>query len=215
MTDGEIIVLLGPPGAGKGTQAEKLAQKFGLLHLSTGGVLRDAVKKGTELGKQVQAIMESGELVPDTLVSKIVDEWIRLRRGNKGLILDGFPRNLVQAGFLKELEKDFPVSVINIQVDESEIVKRLAGRRSCPQCGKIYNVYTLPPEQEGVCDRCGACLVQREDDREEVVQERLRVYRTETEPLIDFYSDKSNYYDVDGNQDPRTVFRQICMQMLN
>ena len=208
-----VIVLLGAPGAGKGTQARKLAERFDLVHLSTGDVLREAVKEGSALGRQVQEIMEAGELVPDQLVSEIVREGVSGDGLQRGVVLDGYPRNVSQAKFLEEVTSGRERAVINIRVDSDELLRRLSGRRDCSGCGTLYNVYFLPALKEGVCNLCGSDLVQRKDDRGEVVTERLRVYREETEPVIGFYSTRENYFEADGNQDPEAVFEEIMTKL--
>lgn len=209
MIEGSIIVLLGEPGAGKGTLAEKLSGELDLVHLSTGAVLREAVREGTSLGNEVREIMERGDLVPNHLVAEIVRGRIAASGQSKGVILDGFPRSISQANLLEKFRGKTPVVVVNIRVDEDVVLKRLSGRRHCPDCGKIYNFYLSPPQEQNVCDVCGAKLVQRKDDSEEVVRKRLRVYREETEPLIDFYSQEEHYFEVDGDQDPQIVFEEI------
>lgn len=209
----KMIVLFGAPGAGKGTQAEMLAQKSGLAHVSTGDILREAVQAGTPLGTKVRKIMEAGDLVPDELVSEVVRDRVDREEQGAGLILDGFPRTLAQAEYLSGMVSDASLLSINIRVNEEQLVKRLTGRRSCLDCGKIYNICLFPPEQEGRCDVCGGELLQRKDDREEVARERLRVYRQQTEPLIGFYQTKGNYFKVDGNRDPETVFEDLCLTL--
>lgn len=209
MMDGGIIVLLGPPGAGKGTQAGGLTEKFDLVHLSTGEALREAVREGSKLGLEVVQIMEAGELVPDHLVSEIVVKCISMEAQSEGFVLDGFPRNLPQARFLEGAREHRPLVVVNINLKGEEAVRRLSSRRHCVNCGKIYNVFSSPPKKEGVCDVCGGNLAQRKDDREEVIQERLRVYRDETEPLVGFYSEQGCLVEVGGNGDPQSVFGQL------
>lgn len=213
MMDGCIIVLLGAPGAGKGTQAKRLAKKFSLTHLSTGDALRKAVSKGIGVGKHVGEIMEAGELVPDHLVAKIVHESMDALEGSRCFLLDGFPRNLSQAKFLEEMKVNASLLVINLRADEDVVTRRLSGRRYCADCGKIHNVHYSPPKKEAACDVCEGKLIQRKDDREEVIQDRLRVYREETEPLIDYYSKKDNFFEVDGNRDPQTVFEEISAKI--
>jgi adenylate kinase len=200
-----VIVLLGAPGAGKGTQAKKLVEQFSMGHVSTGEVLREAVRLGTPLGQKAKAIMEAGELVPDELVAQIVSERAIGAEGDSGVILDGFPRNVRQAEYLDSVAREIPVHVINIRLDEEMAVRRLSGRRFCPACGTIYNIFFSPPENEGVCDNCGTPLMQRKDDREEVIRERLRVYREQTQPVESYYRSRENYFEVDGNQDPEEV----------
>ena len=208
-----VIVLLGAPGAGKGTQARKLVERFDLVHLSTGDALREAVKEGSSLGRQVQEIMEAGELVPDQLVSEMVRDRVSGDGLQRGVVLDGYPRTLSQAEFLVKVTSGREQVVINIRVDFDELLRRLSGRRACSDCGTIYNVYFSPALKEGVCNLCGSDLIQRQDDRDEVVTERLRVYREETEPVIGFYSTRENYFEADGNQDPEVVFEEIMMKL--
>jgi adenylate kinase len=203
-----VIVLLGAPGAGKGTQAKMLVEQFSLSHVSTGEVLREAVRQGTPLGQKAKAIMEAGALVPDELVSQIVRERVVGAEGDGGVILDGFPRNVKQAEYLDSLAGDLSLNVINIRLDEEMAVRRLSGRRFCPACGNIYNVFFSPPEREGRC-ACGTPLLQRKDDREEVIRERLRVYREQTQPVESYYDGRDSYYEVDGNLDPDQVAAEI------
>ncbi len=206
----KMVLLLGAPGVGKGTQARELAQKCSLTHLSTGDILREAVRAGTELGKKVGTIMKAGRLVPDELVAELVRERVSGEKQGRDFVLDGFPRTLAQARFLSEIAPNVSFLVVILKVRESQLLKRLTGRRSCVKCGKIYNICFSPPQQEGCCDVCGSELVQREDDREEAAKERLRVYRQETESLIDFYKAQSNYFTVDGNRDAEAVFQDLC-----
>ena len=205
-----VIVLLGPPGAGKGTQAKLLVERFDLNHLSTGDLLRHEVRAGSALGQRVKGIMEAGRLVPDELVSDIVKERIRKHQGDAGLLLDGYPRNLAQAAFLEEVTASIGVWAVHIAVAEEEVLRRLAGRRDCQRCGRIYNVYFSPSTEEGICNDCGAELIQRPDDRESIVLERLRVYRQQTEPVVQFYASKERYSEVDGNQAPEPVALELA-----
>ena len=205
-----MIVLLGEPGAGKGTQAKALAEKYVLAHISTGDIFREAVKSKTELGQKVGAIMEAGELVPDELVAELVRERMNGEKQGRGFVLDGFPRTLAQARYLSQIAPDESFLVIKLEAHESQLRKRLTGRRSCINCGKIYNIYFSPPQQEGRCGVCGSELVQRRDDREEVVSERLRVYRQQTEPLVGFYKAQGNYVTVGGDRDAKAVFQDLC-----
>ena len=213
MRSDSIIVLVGPPGAGKGTQGEKLTEKFSLISLSTGQVLREEAHKGSALGMEAQEIMERGDLVPDSLVAEIVRQRVEGADSSQAVLLDGFPRNLSQADSLEGLKGERPIVVVDIRVDEEVILKRLAKRLYCVDCGKIYNFHLSTPQQEDVCDSCGGALVQREDDREEVIQTRFRVYREETEPLIEAYSQGQDYIAVDGNQTPQAVFEEISAKL--
>lgn len=206
----KMILLLGAPGVGKGTQVRKLAHKCALAHLSTGDILREAVRAGSELGKKVGAIMKAGKLVPDELVVELVRERVSGEKQGRDFVLDGFPRTLVQARYLSKIAPNVSLLVVILEVHESQLLKRLTGRRSCVNCGKIYNICFSPPQQEGRCDACGSKLVQREDDREEAVKERLRVYCQETEPLVGFYKAQGNYFTVDGNRDAEAVFQDLC-----
>lgn len=196
----KLIILLGPPGAGKGTQAKKISREFDLVHISTGDILRNEVRDGTELGSKVKEIMNAGDLVPDELVGEIVRSCIEKHSSAAGFILDGYPRNVTQAEFLMCIADGWPVYAVCIRVEEETLVKRLTGRRYCPGCGKIYNVYFSPPSTEGICDACGTELVQRRDDREEVIAERLRVYHEQTRPVIDYFSSLGRYFEIDGSK---------------
>jgi len=209
-----ILVLLGAPGAGKGTQAERLAREFHLTQLGTGDLLREKAREETRLGSQVGRIIESGELVPDQLVAEVVRERMGSSGGAGGFLLDGFPRNLAQADLLERMAGDTPIWVISLRVDEEVLVKRLSGRRYCMECGKICNVYFSPPAKEDVCDACGAKLIHRPDDRTEVVRKRLQVYREETKPLVAFYLKKEELFEVNGNLDPQAVFEDILCKLL-
>lgn len=210
MSFGSVVVLLGAPGAGKGTQANLLAKSTGYLHVSTGDLLRQSVSQGTELGKRCQAIMEAGELVPDELVSQLVEERYRSGDPESGMILDGYPRNQAQAEFLSRVLNGVRPLVIQIEVREEQIVKRLSGRRTCSNCGRIYNVFFSPSAKgERECQVCGGELQQRKDDREEVIRERLEVYRRQTAPLIDFYSSRGDFFEVDGNRPVQEVASEI------
>lgn len=209
----KFLVLLGPPGAGKGTQAKMLSEKFAIPHISTGDILREAVRKESPLGKEVKDVMERGELVSDDLLEKIIEERLSQKDCSDGFLLDGYPRNLNQAETLERiLEKknilDKLVS-LNIEVPDGEIVRRLSQRRSCPQCGMVYNLLTNPPKSDLKCDGCKTTLIQREDDREETIKERLNVYHKNTSPVIDFYKNRGNLINVDGTKNPSEVLRMI------
>ncbi|MDI3316675.1 MAG: adenylate kinase [Bacillota bacterium] len=206
------LVFLGPPGAGKGTQAAVLAREMGIPQVSTGDMFRAAVRDQTPLGREAQRYMEAGELVPDEVTIGIVEERLRARDCQNGFILDGFPRTVAQAEALDRILSAMgrPLDrAVEFRVDEEEVVRRLAGRRSCPQCGAVYNVHTQPPRQAGVCDRCGSQLVQREDDREETVRARLAVYRTQTAPLIGFYEQSGRLVRIDAARRPDEVTAEL------
>lgn len=207
------IIMLGPPGAGKGTQAQMLAEKYGIPQISTGDILRAAVAEGTELGKKAKEYMDKGQLVPDEVVIGIVKERLSKPDCEKGFILDGFPRTVAQAealdGILKEMGKKIDY-VINIVVPDEEILKRLTGRRTCKVCGAMYHIIYNPPKVEGKCDKCGGDLYQRDDDKEETIKNRLSVYHSQTAPLIDYYRKKGVLIDIDGTKDIKTIFQDIC-----
>jgi adenylate kinase len=209
------VILLGAPGAGKGTQAKKIVELYGIPQISTGDILRANVANGTELGKQAKAIMERGDLVPDQLVCDMVADRLREADCKRGFILDGFPRTVAQAGWLdgflsgKLFENQAcagmkPV-VIEIAVGYNQLLKRLTGRRSCPACGRIYNVYFQPPRVDELCDVDGTKLITRKDDCEEAISERLKAYEKQTRPLTDYYAAKGGLVVIDGERDPETV----------
>ena len=201
------IILLGPPGCGKGTQAKKISEKYGLAHVSTGDLLRKAVKEKTELGLKAKEYMDKGKLGPDELVLELIKPSL-----SGDVILDGFPRNLNQAVMLKKIfEADV---VLNINVDFRILVKRLTGRRSC-RCGAVYHVEYNPPKKENVCDKCNSGLYQRDDDREDVVIKRLETYKKETAPLTEYYSKKNKLKTVDGNGSIDETFMKICEKLNN
>ncbi|MFH0920012.1 MAG: adenylate kinase [Fibrobacterota bacterium] len=207
------IILFGPPGVGKGTQATLLKDKFNLLHVSTGEALRNEVAKGTELGKKAKAIMDSGKLVSDDIVAGIVASAMQNTTGKNGVMLDGFPRTVTQAEILDRLcaEKKLRIDhVISLEAEKELILKRLAGRRSCDTCGKDYNVYFNPPKVEGECDSCdGGRLAQRTDDTEEAHLKRLNVYEAQTEPVKGYYAKKELLRTVDGTGTPEDVFCEV------
>lgn len=199
------LMMLGPPGAGKGTQAKSLAETLGIPHISTGDMLRDARRKGTELGRKAQEYMDAGDLVPDEVVIGIVHERLEEEDAQAGFILDGFPRTLPQAQALDEMGVELD-KVINIVVSDDEVIRRISGRLSCPKCGAVYHKDANPPAQEDVCDACGSQgLVQREDDRPEVVKARLTTYQGQTAPLIDYYREQGILRDIDGAGDPQEI----------
>ena len=199
------LVMLGPPGAGKGTQAVRVEQERGIPQISTGDILREAVKAGTDLGRQAQAVMERGELVSDALIVEIVRERLARDDTRGGFILDGFPRTVAQAEALDEiLAGRDPLIVVELSVPDQPLVQRLSRRRVCRDCGATYGA-GAGGEVPTVCTRCGAALIARKDDREEVVRERLRVYSEQTEPLVVFYRDRPSFRRVDGNQPAAAV----------
>ena len=199
------IILMGAPGAGKGTQAKAIAEVYGIPQISTGDILRDNVARGTELGKKADPIMKSGGLVPDELMLAMVVDRLGQPDAQRGFILDGFPRTVGQAEWLdRYLEsatfgarRMAPV-VVNIKVSYNQLLQRLTGRRSCPVDGKIYNIYFQPPKKDGLCDSCGALLVQRKDDKEEVISERLKSYERQTLPLVEYYGRQGRVTELNG-----------------
>ena len=209
------IILLGAPGAGKGTQAKQIMEVYGIPQISTGDILRANVAQGTELGKQAKAIMERGELVPDQLVCDMVAQRLLQTDCERGFILDGFPRTVAQAEWLDQFLASerfarqkcahLPPVVIEIAVGYNQLLKRLTGRRSCPTCGRIYNVHFQPPRVTDVCDVDGAKLVTRKDDSEEVIAERLKAYERQTLPLTEYYKGKGRLRVLDGEKDPDLV----------
>jgi adenylate kinase len=207
------IVLLGPPGAGKGTQAKLIAEHYGIPHISTGDILRDNVSRRTELGRKAKEVIERGDLVSDDLVNGMVAERIKQPDSDRGFVLDGFPRTVAQAEWLdRELAAQKgrkPTVVVDVDVSYNQLLQRLTGRRTCPVDGKIYNIYLQPPKREGVCDVCGAPLVQRKDDKEEVISERLKSYERQTLPLKDFYRGQGRLRRVNGEQPVEQVMAEI------
>ncbi len=204
-----IVVFLGPPGSGKGTQAKKLSQELGLMHISTGDILRDAVKNQTELGKKAREYMDRGELVPDSIMIALIEE-VMPKEG--GFILDGFPRTVPQALALEEMLRGYKKDVDKVflfDLSEEVVVERLSGRLICSQCGAVYHRKYNPPKEEGVCDLCGGKLIQREDDKEEVVRRRYRVYKEQTSPLVEFYQKRNKLIRLDASQDIQEVNKRL------
>ncbi|SDC51075.1 Adenylate kinase [Pelagirhabdus alkalitolerans] len=206
------LILMGLPGAGKGTQAEKIVEKYQIPHISTGDMFRSAIKEETELGQKAKSYMDQGELVPDEVTIGIVRERLSKPDCQKGFLLDGFPRTIAQAEALESLldELESPLDyVLHVDVPQDKLVDRLTGRRICPECGATYHVMYNPPKVDGKCDHDGAELIQRDDDRAETVSKRLEVNVEQAQPLLDFYQDKGYLQAVDGDQDIDQVFEVI------
>ena len=201
------LVIFGPPSAGKGTQAQKLSKKYGIPQIATGDLLREHVAKKTPIGIKVKAILDAGKLGPDDLIEQIIKDRVSQPDCRNGYLLDGFPRTMNQA---KELEKMTDVDlVLNIAVDHKALIERAVGRRICPKCAAVYQVKSNPPKKSGTCDKCGTSLVQRDDDKEETVRKRLRVYQEQTAPLIEHYRSKGKLVDIDGSRGIDGVFDQM------
>lgn len=207
------LVLLGAPGAGKGTQAKKLIEKYGIPQISTGDILRKAVADGTPLGKEAKSYMDSGGLVPDSVVIGLVKERIAQDDCKKGYILDGFPRTIPQAEALDKVLADMNApldTALVVDVDMDILMKRLTGRRTCKGCQQMYNIHFGPPKKEGACDKCGGELFQRADDKEETIKNRLSVYEKSTAPLIDYYGNKNILKSVEGMGSVDDIFNKVC-----
>ncbi len=206
------LVFLGPPGAGKGTYARKLKEILGIPHISTGDIFREAVAAGTELGRKVKHILESGELVPDEIVNEVVRERLSEPDCEKGFILDGYPRTVAQAEALDEMLREMGRSLmwaILFDVPEDVVVQRITNRRVCPKCGRIYNLITNPPKEDNLCDECKVPLIQREDDKEEVVRKRYRVYMENTLPVVEYYEKKGKLQKIDGTAGLDAVIEEV------
>ena len=206
------IVIFGAPGSGKGTQSERIVEKFGINHISTGDVLRAEIKNGTELGKTAKGYIDNGQLIPDELMIDILASVFDSFEDSKGVIFDGFPRTIIQARKLADICSMFNFkidAVINLDIPEDVLVKRLSGRRTCADCGKSYHIVYNPPKKEGVCDVCGGELIQRSDESEEAVQVRIDTYNKQTKPLIDYYTMLGELTNVDGNQSMDEVAEEI------
>ncbi len=205
--EGEVFIFIGPPGSGKGTQAKKISEFLNYSFISTGDILREEVKKKTKLGNMAKKYMEKGKLVPDDLMLKIIKKNLKKK---KGVILDGFPRTINQAKGLDEILKNKSLKIDNVfylKVKDEEIIKRLSSRRICPKCQSIYNLITKKPKNDEVCDICNVKLIQRDDDKEEVIIKRLKVYNEETKELLNYYKDK--ILEIDGEGNPEDVFERI------
>ena len=207
-----ILILLGAPGVGKGTQGVLISKEYGIPQISTGDILRKEVKEETELGKKAKQYMDKGELVPDDIIIDMMEKRIKEDDCKNGFILDGFPRTTAQAEAFDEMLKKNSLNldkVLLIDVPEEEIVERLTGRRVCPNCGAVYHIKNNPPKQEGICDKCGSKLIQRDDDTEEVVRNRLEVYKKSTMPLVEYYEKQGKLVKIDGTGKIEEIFERI------
>lgn len=204
------IVLLGPPGSGKGTQAKKMTEVLNVPHLSTGDVFRDAIKGQTKLGVEIKSFVDGGKLVPDELVSAVVFE--KLGDMRSGYLLDGYPRTVAQAksydSFLKEKKSSLD-AVLFFNVEFKELVRRLSSRRQCGSCKEVYNLALNPPKKDGVCDKCGAALIHRPDDQADIVQKRLDIYTRETAPILDFYKNRDGFFEINAANEIDSVFNDV------
>lgn len=207
------LILLGPPGAGKGTQAQLMVEKYGIPQISTGDLLRKVISEDTKLGKIAKEYTDSGQLVPDGLIIALIKERIGRPDCEKGYILDGFPRNILQGEAMQEIEK--MDAVLNIVVDMNLLLDRLTGRRTCTKCNAIYHITGNPTKAEGICDSCGGDLYQRDDDTKEIVAKRLDTYKEETEPLIEYYEIRGLLNNIDGGNGIETTFERICELLEN
>lgn len=206
------IIMLGAPGAGKGTQAKMIAEKYKIPHVSTGDIFRMNIKNGTELGIEAKKYMDQGLLVPDELTVRILLDRVAKEDCRDGYVLDGFPRTIPQAEVLEDALNKLGDKIdfaINVEVPDENIIRRMGGRRACLSCGATYHIEHVPPKKEGICDNCGQELVLRDDDKPETVKNRLRVYQEQTQPLIDFYTERNVLKSVDGTQDMQDVFHAI------
>jgi adenylate kinase len=206
------LLLIGPPGVGKGTQAERLRDHLAVPHVSTGDILRAAVKDGTPVGQRAKSFVDSGRLVPDEVMGELIVERLGKDDARNGFLLDGFPRSVEQVQILDDVLGKLGVGLDRafiLVAPEHEIIRRLTGRRTCPQCGSVFHVESRPPKAPGVCDSCGSALVQRPDDTEEVIRKRLDVYKSQTVPVAAAYRDRGLLAEIDGSGDPETVFGRI------
>jgi len=206
------LILLGPPGAGKGTQAGVLSQRLNIPHISTGDMLREALRENRETGLKAKEYMEKGELVPDEIVTEIVKETLKRTDVKRGFILDGYPRTEVQAENLDQALKDIKKNVITVlyfKTSPTVSIKRLSGRRICPECNRNYHIINLPPKKENICDECSVSLYQREDDKEKTVKKRLEVYSDKTKGLIEYYKKRNLLREIDGDLEVEALYKQI------
>lgn len=206
----KILILLGPPGAGKGTVGNKLSEIWNIPLISSGDLLRENVNNGTELGEKAKDYMERGELVPDEIVISIIKKRTSESDCEDGFILDGFPRNLNQAKMIDEIYRsEGEIKTVFLNADDDFIIRRLSNRRVCEKCGAIYHLINIPPKKDGICDKCGGKLVQREDDKEDVIKNRLHVYHKITAPLLEYYKNKGNFYQVNGEAGLNKIIKEI------
>lgn len=206
------LILIGPPGAGKGVQANLLNKRFNIPHISTGDMLREEVKNKTELGKTAKEFMDRGELVPDDIIMMMIEKKLKEKDTKEGFILDGFPRTILQAEKLDWMLKNLTMmldKVINLEVSKKTVIRRLSTRRVCKNCQSIYNIITMKPMKENICDKCSGILYQRDDDKEEVIKDRLEVYKKQTAPLIEYYKRKNLVSDVNANLEAEETFSEI------
>lgn len=206
------LIIFGPPGSGKGTYSSMISEIYGIPHISTGDILREHILKKTELGLKASIYVGKGIYVPDEIINEIINERLKQDDCNKGFILDGYPRTIGQLKFLEKILKDSNKSlnlVINIRVSDNEIIKRLSSRRICPNCNAIYNLINKPPKIDEICDACGSKLIQRDDDKPDVIKNRLRVYMDETKPLLDYYSKQGKVIEINGEGSIEEVFKRI------
>ena len=210
------IILLGAPGVGKGTLAKMIERKFGVPHLSTGDILRDNVNKKTYVGNQAKEYMDNGKLVPDDIMIQMVEGRVLEEDCKAGFVLDGFPRTIRQAEALKLIfdELDITIDAIfNLEASPEIIIERLSGRRTCRNCGAIYHIKNIPPKADGKCDKCGDRLYQRDDDKKDVVKERLMVYKTQTKKLISYYKKQGSFYEINANKKADEMFMEVCKSL--
>lgn len=204
-----IIVLIGPPGAGKGTQAETLVNKYGFVKISTGDALRAEIRADSAIGRKAKSLVEAGKLVPDDILFEIIKVNLEANK-DRDILLDGYPRNVKQAQTLQSLSEAFPVkAVVHLSVNRSELIARLSGRRVCENCQTPYHILSKPPKVNGYCDKCGEKVIQRADDQEDKISVRLRVYEEETMPVLQYYREKGLCFDIEGNKEPTHVTQDI------